>query len=238
MHACFVWQNVTATLFEHRPRLLDRAKGPGHGPTQHRPQLGTERTEACSTESHAAASKRGTAGEKGWSSSCMPTGQKLRPTRARRRMINKTRLNDERLQIIKHVTSIAQDACIPPVALSRRTTSPSPPHSSRQSHSGAIELPTLLLPSHRPLMPAVSLALARRFIAPMRARTAALRTAWRRHSRCLHRAPWLTLPLPRPPRHPSLRPPPPPPRCWWGPPLRARFPSAQCRPRWWRGRTG
>ena len=39
-----LWQIVTATPFEHRSRLLDRAEGPGHAPTRQRPQQGTERT--------------------------------------------------------------------------------------------------------------------------------------------------------------------------------------------------
>ena len=37
-----MWQIVTATPFEHRPRLLDRAEGPGHAPTRQRPHQGME----------------------------------------------------------------------------------------------------------------------------------------------------------------------------------------------------
>ena len=44
LSSTLLWQIVTATPFEHRPRLLDRAEGPRHAPTRQRPQQGTERT--------------------------------------------------------------------------------------------------------------------------------------------------------------------------------------------------
>ena len=51
--ATHVWQIVTATPFEHRPRLLDRAEGPRHAPTVRHARVAAALRDAISCPLHA-----------------------------------------------------------------------------------------------------------------------------------------------------------------------------------------